>query len=188
MKRLFIVFAATVLFSSSSFAGETGGDKNYYSHSVYIGYGTTPLGVTAYINRDDINNPSGVLDFGYEYRPLKMLGVGVDFGWMNNIGQHRRQVDYAGGVSMPEITSFRTDIFFISVNVRGIWVDLDHFSCYSGIRAGTAIMAENAACSGNLNFQLIPVGLEAGFKRIGAYAETGLGTNSTFSFGVRYHF
>ena len=186
MKRFVILLAAAVLFALPSFAGEPEDEKGYYPHSVYCGYGNVPL--FAYSNRDDVNNQSGVLNLGYEYRPLKMLGLGVDLGWMHNVGQHCSQTNYAGGVSLPNIVPFRNDTIFLSANLRGLWVNLDHFSCYSGIRGGVAFRVEGSACSMYPNLQLIPVGLEAGIRRIGAYAELGLGTNSTFSFGARLHF
>lgn len=184
---MLVALAVAVLSTLPAVAGEpVEADRDYCPQSVYVGYSV--MNAYAIFNQDDINDFSGILSLGYEYRPLERLGLGADIGWMNNVGKHRRQVDYAGGVSMPEINPFRTDYLLISANLRGIWVERPHFSFYSGVRAGVTLKFEDKACSTELNLQVVPVGLEAGAKRIGAYAELALGSTSNLSFGIRYHF
>lgn len=184
---MIIALASAVLFAMPVVAEEPEeADRDYCSQSVYAGYSV--MNAYAIFNRDDINDFSGILSIGYEYRPLKKLGVGADVGWMNNVGKHRRQVDYPGGVSMPEINPFRTDYLLISANLRGIWVDRPHFSFYSGVRAGVTLKLEDKACSTEPNLQVVPVGLEAGAGHIGAYAELALGVCNSVSFGIRFHF
>lgn len=185
MRRLVIALAA-VLLALPVFAGEPLAGKDYSNHSVYAGYSI--LNAYAHQNRDDIEDFSGLLNIGYEYRPLKMLGLGADVGWMSNVGRHRRQVEYAGGVSLPESIPFRTDYFFISASLRGIWVDREHFSCYSGVRAGVELKTGGTPYPCSFNFQFVPVGLEAGVSRVGAYAELALGVCNSVSFGIRFHF
>ena len=185
---MLVALAAAVLSALPVFAGkpvETA-DGDYYPHSVYAGYSI--VNVYARQNHDDINNFSGILNLGYEYRPLRRLGLGADIGWMNNVGKHRRQVDYSGGVSLPENVPFWTDYFFVSASLRGIWVDREHFPCYSGVRAGIELRTDGTPYPYSFNFQLIPVGLEAGAKHVGAYAELALGSTSNLSFGIRFHF
>lgn len=186
MRRIIIAFVAAVLCATPAVAGEPVGEKSFSAHSVYAGYSV----INAYVhqNRDDIEDFSGLLNLGYEYRPLKMLGLGADIGWMSNVGKHRRQVNYSGGVSLPESIPFRTDYFFISASLRGIWVDREHFSCYSGVRAGVELKVDGNPYPCSFNLQVIPVGLEAGVRHIGAYAELALGVCSTVSFGIRFHF
>ena len=185
---MLVALAAAVLSALPVFAGEPveAADGDYYPHSVYAGYSV--VNVYARQNHDDINNFSGILNLGYEYRPLRRLGLGADIGWMNNVGKHRRQVDYAGGVSLPENIPFWTDYFLISANLRGIWVDRPHFSFYSGIRGGVTLKLEDKVCTTEANLQVIPIGLEAGAKRVGVYAELALGSTSNLSFGIRFHF
>lgn len=183
---MLVALVAAVLSALPAAAGEPLAEMDYSNHSVYAGYSV--MNAYAIFNRDDVNDFSGILSVGYEYRPLRRLGLGVDIGWMNNVGKHRRQVNYPGGVSLPESNPFRTDYLLMSANLRGIWVDRPHFSFYSGVRAGVALKFEDKACSTEPNLQVVPVGLEAGTKRIGAYAELALGSTSNLSFGIRFHF
>ena len=184
---MLVALAAAVLYALPAVAVEPEeADRDYCPQSVYAGYSV--MNAYAIFNRDDINDFSGILSLGYEYRPLRRVGLGLDVGWMNNVGKYRRQVDYPGGVSMPEINTFRADYLLISANLRGIWVDRPHFSFYSGVRAGVTLKFEDKTCSTEPNLQVVPVGLEAGAQRIGAYAELALGSTSNLSFGIRFHF
>ena len=189
MKKIVVLLAFSLLIALPSFAWDSYGNTDFYRHSVYAGYSlrnTSQAYVTSPLS--DVYNFSGVLNLGYEYRIFKMLGVGADFGWMANSGEHRRQLDTPGGVSLPVSAPFRKDFFLFSATVRGIWLSFDNFSLYSAARAGLTMGFEDKNCTGVPNFQFIPVGVELGVKRIGAYAEASLGTITTISFGARYHF
>lgn len=171
-----------------SFASEPLADTGYLCHSVYAGYSLSNSSMLFVRSSNDTYRLSGVLNMGYEYRPFRILGVGADFGWMNNEGEYRDQIYYAGGVSMPTSAPYRRNIFLLSANLRGIWVDLNHFSLYSAVRAGLALGVGDKKCSGGFNLQLVPIGIEVGVKSIGAYAELSIGTVSALSLGARYHF
>lgn len=188
MKKSFFIILGVLLLALPCTAGDRDGtDDGWLRHSVYAGYGFKP--VFYYENRDDINKASGVLDFGYEYRPYKMLGIGADLGWMVNNGTHRRNVRYSGGITLPEYTPFARHSLFLSASIRGIWVEIKFFSCYSAVRAGLCLYVEKGtSCMLSPGIHLIPVGFEFGNRTIGGYAELGLGTNSFASAGLRYHF
>lgn len=189
MKKIVTILAFALLSALPSSAWDSYGNPDFFRQSVYAGYSlrnTSQAYVTS--KQSDIYNFSGVLNFGYEYRIFKMLGVGVDLGWMSNSGEHRSQRDTPGGVSYPVSTPFRKDFVLFSATVRGIWLSFDNFSLYSAARAGLTMGFEDKNCTGVPNFQLIPVGVELGVKRIGAYVEASMGTITTISFGARYHF
>ena len=188
MKRIVTLLAFALLSALPSFAWDSYGNPDFFRHSVYAGYSLRNSSKTYVRQYQDTYQFSGVLDLGYEYRVFKMLGVGADIGWMNNSGDHRDQIAYPGGVELPVCTPYREDFFLFSANVRGIWLSFDNFSLYSAVRAGLALGVEGKSSTSNPNFQLIPVGVELGVKRIGAYAEVSLGTITTISFGARYHF
>lgn len=189
MKKIVTVLVSAVLFAFPSVAWDSYGNPDFFRHSVYAGYSlrnTSQAYVTSPLS--DVYNFSGVLNLGYEYRIFKMLGVGADFGWMANSGEHRRQLDTPGGVSLPVSAPFRKDFFLFSATVRGIWLSFDNFSLYSAARAGLTMGFEDKNYTGVPNIQFIPVGVELGVKHIGAYAEASWGTITTISFGARYHF
>lgn len=188
MKRIVTVLAFALLFALPSFAWDSYGYSDFYRHSVYAGYSLRNSSETFVRRHQDKYQLSGVFNMGYEYRILKMLGVGADFGWTNTSGEHRDQVVYPGGVELPVSTPYRKNFFLFSANVRGIWLSLNYFSLYSAVRAGLALGVEDKNCTRTLNFQLIPAGIELGVSRIGAYAELSVGTITTVSFGARYHF
>lgn len=186
-KKLSIILGALLLTLPCAARDRDKAENDYVRHSVYAGYGLCPA--FYYKNNDDINKVSGVLNFGYEYRPYRMLGVGADFGWMVNNGTHRQNVRYSGGITLPEYTPFARHSIFLSASVRGIWVELKYFSCYSAFRAGLCLQVEKGkSCMSSPSLHLIPVGLEFGNRMIGGYIELGFGTNSLASGGLRYHF
>lgn len=187
-RKLLAAFIAILLSALPSVARDSSGKTDYLRHSVYAGYSLKASSNVFSRALYDISDYSGVLGFGYEYRPVRMLGIGADFGWLNNVGEHRDQIDSPGGVSLPVSTPYINDIFMISANLRGIWVSLNHFSLYSSLRAGIALKTEGKTCTNVTNLLIVPIGVELGIKRIGAYAELTLGTYSTVSFGARFHF
>lgn len=188
MRKVLIALTVAILPALPTLARESDGGTDYLHHGVYAGYSLKASSNVFARTLQDTYDFSGVLNVGYEYRPFKKLGVGADIGWLKNVGEHRDQIDYPGGVSLPTSAPYRDDIFMISAGVRGIWVALDHFSLYSTIRAGVALNVENRACTNMFNLLIIPVGVELGFRRVGVYAEYVTGTISTVSFGARVHF
>ena len=185
-----IVFALVVALAATArvSAGESVTKDDFYHQSIYAGYGLFPFG-SLINNRQKDESALGVLHIGYEYRPLKMLGIGFDFGWCAGKEKKYGQTDYTpGGISLPYCKQIKTNAFYFSPTIRGLWINKKHFTFYSTLKTGIILYESEKKLRVLPNFHIVPIGLEAGSPRITAFTEFGIGTDGMIIFGARYRF
>lgn len=181
--KIFLLLPLLLALPLNSFAAYNS-EKEFYSHSVHAGVGFNPFNLIG--SRGGLYGHSLLVSsIGYEYRPLKMLGICADVDY--------NMEEYRGG----DEPHYKADEIFIFVGVRGIWYDKPHFSVYSkaNIGLGVKFYREHIKSAEIVpwhspGFNIIPVGMEFGGRRLRGYTELlGLGIGyAGFSLGVRYNF
>ncbi|MCQ2166783.1 MAG: hypothetical protein MJY49_05085 [Bacteroidales bacterium] len=188
MRKIVFALVAALIATAQVFAEERGTNEDFYRQSVYVGYGLFPI-YNLIDNTMRNVSTTGVVHAGYEYRPLKMLGIGFDFGWLGINGKKYGQSDYTpGGISLPYCTQTRTNVFYLGPTIRGLWINKKYFTFYSLLKTGIILYERDKKCKVLPHFHFVPVGLEAGSPRITAFAEFGFGTDGMIAFGARYRF
>lgn len=188
MKKFVLALVLALASTAQLFAEENGAKEDFYHQSVFAGYGLFPI-YNLIDNTLKSASITGVLHIGYEYRPLKMLGIGFDFGWLGIKGKKYGQSDYStGGISLPYCAQTRTNVFYLGPVIRGLWVNKKHFTLYSALKTGIILCDRDRKCTVLPHFHFVPVGLEAGSPRITAFTEFGLGTDGMVVLGARCRF
>lgn len=195
MKKAFSILAGMLLMCSTGVSAQ---DYEQPKHEISVGYGA--IGATDIIsifgdgivgtisgNIDELNT-TGEISAQYLYNLNKTWGIGVGATFSETDGKNKEKT-----------YKQKSDYLIVMPTVRANWFRGNYFGMYSRVAAGvyaafnSAKTTDGKVPSDSSNevgfaFQLSPIGLEIGSRKVCGYIEGGFGYQGMIMAGLRLGF
>jgi len=197
MRKLKILLLSLGIFMTTFAFGQEESDI-FTRHEVSLGYGPFFSSTSFWSPRYyfDSNDYFGSIFATYTYKFNKVIGIGATVAFDRN---NQNVYDFRN--EKDPICNIKQNIVSALVHVKVNWVRTKVVTMYSKVGLGCSYYANNVTKlqsddlyeikldrmpKFDVNYSVIPVGIELGNKQYAAFMQMGYGVEGIFSLGFRY--